>query len=164
MLHHIPVLSELTDNWINSTLMCYLPPFTGKTLVKLKLFQFSSFIHTRTAASYSTNKFLIFFFPFSQINEILLVQKCLLLKQYINRTKSVFLFRETRMYFNDLALVCINADETFLCFIFTTYLRFRLLRSISKWGRSQSHGRRYKKMVKKWKYIELNWSPQHQTL
>ena len=28
--------SELTDHWINSTLMCYLPPFTGKfTFVSL---------------------------------------------------------------------------------------------------------------------------------
>ena len=24
-------ISELTDNWINSTLMCYLPPFTGES-------------------------------------------------------------------------------------------------------------------------------------
>ena len=25
--------SDLTDNWINSTLMCYLPPFTGKLFI-----------------------------------------------------------------------------------------------------------------------------------
>lgn len=29
-LHTIVFLSELTDHWINSTLMCYLPPFTGE--------------------------------------------------------------------------------------------------------------------------------------
>ena len=27
---HTVFTSELTDHWINSTLMCYLPPFTGK--------------------------------------------------------------------------------------------------------------------------------------
>lgn len=25
--------SDLTDNWINSTLMCYLPPFIGKLFI-----------------------------------------------------------------------------------------------------------------------------------